>query len=103
VELPRVEIDDGRLAFPVDRPDGELVQPARRKPEVAAAGDRQIPAAQAQRCDRELPEAVLQARCEPPCVRDAVPVMQGERKNTGIITDSMVLENVEGPQGLPRD
>src|SRR5439155_12778120 len=64
VELPRMEIHDGRLALAVDASDRAPREREREEPEPAATGDRPVPAGELDGTHRELPQPAVEPRCE---------------------------------------
>ena len=105
IDLPRMDVDDGRLALAAIHPAHSPAQVAVGKhAEVGAAAERQVASQERRRRDRKLHEAPPVALANH--VREALRVGHSvervaDRKDARIVAESQVEEDVRRPCGAP--
>src|SRR6188508_1830652 len=100
IDLPRVQIEGDWLSLaPVHRRDAASRPGVWQKPEIAAAADRQVLAAQTHRRTGQLPKRPRRPRNHIRVTgraRDAVPIM-ADWENAGVVEIPFLDQHVKSP------
>jgi hypothetical protein len=97
VQLPGMEIDDGRLAGGVRVPNPPSRQPVRKHAKVSPAADRQVLSQDPNRGHGKFPKTPSDLIRMSRRIRDAVNVMD-YREDARIVNESEGLQDFDGPQ-----